>query len=677
LLSGNTISGYVFLDANNNGIYQAGDTPISGNPIELFNSAGTLVGRTNTNSSGYYSFSTDSTISTSPKTQSFNLDFPDNKTNQTQRKTIPQFDPSLGTLTAIDFIIQGQITSDIKVENEDPSPATITGVVSGNLNIAGRGFSTQVTTSSSSRTFDASAWDGVTDYAGTSGKDFGSVTVPGSKTITLTDPTALLDYSGTGAVTISENAVATSSADGGGNLQARITSSGSAHLTVVYHYRPQNALGPGTYTIVQAEEPPGTINGKFSRNGTVFNPTPGRQDSITVTINGNDAPNNDFGELLPSADLSVVKSANPNPVLVNGTLTYTLMVANAGPTTATSVTVTDTLPPGVTFVSASGSGWSITHGGSVVTCTRPSMASGASSVITITVKAPSHPGSITNTAVVSSHTPDHNPNNNRSTVTTQVVNTPTVVSSQVFPPLPSSFPNVHNMSFLSKLDFLAVGGPNNIDPTVLADATYVDGVYRTLLNHDADMASLVNWVKYLRNGGSRAVVVNAIWVSDEHRDIEVTNYFLAFLHRPADAASQAAWAGLFRAGYSEMDVVRLILDSGEYQANHPTNDIFIAGLYADLLGRTPDPADVTALEQVLQSGTSRDAVIQGFLHSDEESLSVIDSTYVSVFHRSADPAGQQAWLNAFRSGAASGATITQQFLASDEFFAMAVAASQA
>ena len=57
----------------------------------------------------------------------------------------------------------------------------------------------------------------------------------------------------------------------------------------------------------------------------------------------------------PAADLSLTKSDAPDPVLAGQLLTYTLTVAQRGPSSATGVTVTDTLPAGVTFDSATSS----------------------------------------------------------------------------------------------------------------------------------------------------------------------------------------------------------------------------------------------------------------------------------------------------------------------------------
>ena len=51
-----------------------------------------------------------------------------------------------------------------------------------------------------------------------------------------------------------------------------------------------------------------------------------------------------------SADLSIVKTDSPDPVLAGNNLTYTLHVTNAGPSTADDVVVTDVLPNGTSFV---------------------------------------------------------------------------------------------------------------------------------------------------------------------------------------------------------------------------------------------------------------------------------------------------------------------------------------
>ena len=54
----------------------------------------------------------------------------------------------------------------------------------------------------------------------------------------------------------------------------------------------------------------------------------------------------------PAADLSLTNTDSPDPVLAGQLLTYTLTAQNAGPSDATEVELTDDLPAGVTFDSA-------------------------------------------------------------------------------------------------------------------------------------------------------------------------------------------------------------------------------------------------------------------------------------------------------------------------------------
>lgn len=54
----------------------------------------------------------------------------------------------------------------------------------------------------------------------------------------------------------------------------------------------------------------------------------------------------------PPPDLSITQTDAPDPAAFGGALTYSLQVANAGPTPATGVVLTDTLPTTVAFVSA-------------------------------------------------------------------------------------------------------------------------------------------------------------------------------------------------------------------------------------------------------------------------------------------------------------------------------------
>jgi uncharacterized repeat protein (TIGR01451 family) len=127
----------------------------------------------------------------------------------------------------------------------------------------------------------------------------------------------------------------------------------------------------------------------------------------------------------PSADLSVTKVDDPDPVMPGSDLIYTITVTNNGPSDATGVNLIDSLPPETTFVSlAAPGGWSCTTPAvgtnDFVLCSIPSLGVG-SAVFTLTVAVGpgTTPGSeIFNTATASSTNDLNEGNDSGSAITT-------------------------------------------------------------------------------------------------------------------------------------------------------------------------------------------------------------------------------------------------------------------
>jgi len=124
------------------------------------------------------------------------------------------------------------------------------------------------------------------------------------------------------------------------------------------------------------------------------------------------------------ADLSLVKDDTADPVAAGDAVVYAVTVYNAGPDAASAVTMTDILPPQVSFTAASAAGWACRHAEEEVTCTRAGLAIGAAERITITTTPPSGAGVITNTATVTSATLDPNPTDNQDTEQTSITPPP-------------------------------------------------------------------------------------------------------------------------------------------------------------------------------------------------------------------------------------------------------------
>ena len=143
---------------------------------------------------------------------------------------------------------------------------------------------------------------------------------------------------------------------------------------------------------------------------------------VTATEPDPDSANNsvmETTEVIASADLSVTKNDSPDPVTDGQNLTYDLQVTNDGPSDATDVTLTDTLPGSVTFVSADAEQGSCSEATGTVTCDLGSLANGETAQVTIVVTATS-PGMSTNSAEVTATESDPDSANNSVMETTEV-----------------------------------------------------------------------------------------------------------------------------------------------------------------------------------------------------------------------------------------------------------------
>lgn len=171
-------------------------------------------------------------------------------------------------------------------------------------------------------------------------------------------------------------------------------------------------LAPGTITIFLRALYNGSAPGAVTNTATISTSSEDRNpDNNTSTI------------VIPvssSADLSIRKTASPDPALIGQPLLYTLEITNNGWDSAAGVQLSDKIPPALlnpVFSSDNGSTWQpwaepyaigdLPDGQTRTILIRGTVAGNTSAPIS-------------NTAAVSSNTPDPNPENNTSSVETPV-----------------------------------------------------------------------------------------------------------------------------------------------------------------------------------------------------------------------------------------------------------------
>ena len=192
-------------------------------------------------------------------------------------------------------------------------------------------------------------------------------------------------------------------------------SSGCALAAAVVHCAVGDlAVGQGTTRTITANAPLALADTTVSNTAT------------TAADQGDDHPADNTASAStlvgPSADLAVVKTG-PATASAGGTVAWTLVATNAGPSAATGVNVVDTLPAGVTFVSRPRPREHVQRAsGQAIACALGALANGGTAQIQLvgTVAASLEGTSIVNGASISGDQPDPVTTNDQATATTAV-----------------------------------------------------------------------------------------------------------------------------------------------------------------------------------------------------------------------------------------------------------------
>ncbi|HEX6096204.1 MAG TPA: DUF11 domain-containing protein [Thermoanaerobaculia bacterium] len=147
-----------------------------------------------------------------------------------------------------------------------------------------------------------------------------------------------------------------------------------------------------TFTlVVEANGTSGSVTNSAAVSSDATDGNPGNSGSTSSGVT-----------LVPAeADLEITKTTASTVATPGATVTYTITVTNAGPSSATNVVVTDDLPAGLAFISATPSQGTC-NASDPVSCNLGTIVNGGSATITLSAQVTATSGTISNTASVTS-----------------------------------------------------------------------------------------------------------------------------------------------------------------------------------------------------------------------------------------------------------------------------------
>jgi len=177
----------------------------------------------------------------------------------------------------------------------------------------------------------------------------------------------------------------------------------------------------------------------------------------------------------------------------------------------------------------------------------------------------------------------------------------------------------------------------------LSDEQYVDTLYRTMFDREADQGGKDGWLKDLHNGVSREYVYRGFAESVEFDNLcnrfhikrgsvtlgqprdqnpRLTEfvsrvYYITLNRSSLDEAGINDWCGRILGGANPSDVVWGIVFSDEFTNRNLSNEDFVKVMYRTYFDREADEAGFNDWMGQLNNGASREHVVNGFSGSVE------------------------------------------------------------
>jgi len=357
----------------------------------------------------------------------------------------------------------------------------------------------------------------------------------------------------------------------------------------------------GALSLVSVSPTNGTA--VISGTNVLFTPSPNFLGTATIGYTVTDNVGGTNSSLITitvsnsSADLSLSASASPEPVEVGSNLVYSITVSNAGPSAATGVVVSNQIPAGVTFVSATGGA---TPSNEVLFVSLGALAQGATNLVQIIVQ-PTSPGQFTNVFQAFADQTDPNLTNNTATVVSLVTNSVANSADLSLTASALPFPNVYKGSNLVFSITVSNAGPSMATGVVVSNliptgVTFVSATGGSTPNNDVLLVNL---------GSLPVGATNLIQIVEESPTVigYFTNVFQVFANETdADLTNNSATAVILAYATTNTD------STAEYETNVATTVNEQVNNYStELIAKLPDGTVV--FDQTL-NGAFASAIVQ-------------------------------------------------------------------
>lgn len=167
----------------------------------------------------------------------------------------------------------------------------------------------------------------------------------------------------------------------------------------------------------------------------------------------------------------------------------------------------------------------------------------------------------------------------------------------------------------------------------LSDEEYVTEVYKALFDREPDEGGYNGWLNALKNGMTRAELVEGFIVCDEYSNIcdeygiesrkdQIAGYverlYTVILGRASEEPGKTTWTNtLFGNAISAAEAAYEFAFTPEFVNQNVSDEEFVTRFYQALLDRGPDDGGLEIWTNALKSGVSRKFVLEGFMESAE------------------------------------------------------------